>query len=91
MVTDSERTSNGRLCPFCPVESFEHAQNFPPDGTDINGHHRISFVRWKVLNMLKTSHWMERTSTDITGLETDIKRIQPDTKDEMIFYPFHIR
>ena len=37
MVTDSERTSNGRLCPFCPVESFEHAQNFPPDGTDITG------------------------------------------------------
>ena len=40
MVTDSERTSNGRLCPFCPVESFEHAQNFPTDGTDINGHQR---------------------------------------------------
>ena len=40
MVTDSERTSNGRLCPFCPVESFEHAEKFPPDGTDINGHHR---------------------------------------------------
>ena len=39
MVTDSDRTSNGRLCPFCPVESFEHVQNFPPDGTDINGHH----------------------------------------------------
>ena len=31
MVTDSDRTSNGRLCPFCPVESFEHVQNFPPD------------------------------------------------------------
>ena len=40
MVTDSDRTSNGRLCPFCPVESFEHVQNLPPDGTDINGHHR---------------------------------------------------
>ena len=40
MVTDSDRTSNGRLCPFCPVESFEHVQNFPPDVTDINGHHR---------------------------------------------------
>ena len=38
--TDSDRTSNGRLCPFCPVESFEHVQNFPPDRTDINGHHR---------------------------------------------------
>ena len=40
MVTDSELTSNGLLCPlkaFCPVESFEHAQNFPSDGTDING------------------------------------------------------
>ena len=37
MVTDCEHTSNGRLCPFCPVESFEHAQNFPPDGTDITG------------------------------------------------------
>ena len=35
MVTDSNRTSNGSLCPFCPVESFEHVQNFPPDGTDI--------------------------------------------------------
>ena len=41
MVTDSDRTSNGLLCPFCPVESFEHVQNFQPDGTDINGHHRI--------------------------------------------------
>ena len=40
MVTDSERTSNGRLCPFCPVESFEHAQNFQPDRTDINRHYR---------------------------------------------------
>ena len=37
MVRDSERTLNERLCLFCPVESFEHAQNFPPDGTDING------------------------------------------------------
>ena len=37
MVTDSERTSNGRLCRFCPVESFEHAQNFPPYGTVITG------------------------------------------------------
>ena len=35
MVMDSDRTSH--LCPFCPVESFEHAQNFPPDGTDITG------------------------------------------------------
>ena len=60
MVTDSERTPNGRLCPFCPVESFEHVvQNFPPDRTDINGHHR--------------------TRNGFTGLETDIKRIRPDT------------
>ena len=34
IVTDSYRTSNGRLSPFCPVESFEHVQNFPPDRTD---------------------------------------------------------
>ena len=34
MVKDSERTSNGRLCPFCPMESFEHVQNFPRDGTE---------------------------------------------------------
>ena len=40
MVTDCHRTSNRCLCPFCPVESFEHVQNFPSDGTDINGHHR---------------------------------------------------
>ena len=38
MVTDSDCSSNGRLCPFCAVESFEHVQNFPPDGTDINRH-----------------------------------------------------
>ena len=37
MVTDSKHTSNGHLCPFCPVESFEHAQNFPLDKTDITG------------------------------------------------------
>ena len=29
MVTDSDHTSNGRLCTFCPVESL-----------NINGHHR---------------------------------------------------
>ena len=39
MVTDSNRTSNGCVC-VCPVESFELVKNFPPDGTDINGHHR---------------------------------------------------
>ena len=27
MVKDRERTSNGRLCPICPMEGFEHAQN----------------------------------------------------------------
>ena len=32
MVTDSERTSNRRLCPFYPVESFEHAQNRTRNG-----------------------------------------------------------
>ena len=60
MVTDSERTSNRRLCPFAPVESFEHAKNFPSDGTDIKGY--------------------QRTRNGFTGLETDIKRIQPDMK-----------
>ena len=33
MLMDRDRTSDGRLCPFCPVEKFEHAQNLPPDGT----------------------------------------------------------
>ena len=31
------------------------------------------------LNMLKTSHRTEQTSMDITGLETDMKLIRPDT------------
>ena len=31
MLTDRDRTANGRLCPFSPVE----------DGTDITGHRRI--------------------------------------------------
>ena len=35
IVTDIDRTSNGCLSPFCPVESFEHVQNFRTDGTDI--------------------------------------------------------
>ena len=34
----NDLTSNGRLCPFCPVESFEHAQNFQLEETDITGH-----------------------------------------------------
>ena len=42
MVIDSNHTSNGRLCPFFPVESFEDALNFPPDGTDINGHANLA-------------------------------------------------
>ena len=60
MVTDSVRTSNGRLCPFCPVEteSFEHVQNFPPDGTDINGHHR-------------TRNGFTGIETDIKRIRTD--------------------
>ena len=36
----ADRTSNRRICPFCSVEIFEHAQNFPPDKTDITGHRR---------------------------------------------------
>ena len=40
IVTDSYRTSNGCLSPFCPVESFEHVQNFRTDGTDTTGYHR---------------------------------------------------
>ena len=65
MVTDSERTSNGRLCPFCPVESFEHAQNFPPDGTDINGHHRTRNGQGTDSPDLKwTENESDRTRTD---------------------------
>ena len=58
MVTDSDRTSNGRLYPFCPVESFEHVQNFPPDGTDMNGHHR-------------TRNGFTGLETDIKRIRTD--------------------
>ena len=58
MVTDSDRTSNERLCPFCPVESFEYVQNFPPDGTDINGHRR-------------TRNGFTRLETDIKQIRTD--------------------
>ena len=36
----NDRTSNLRLCPFSLVESFEHAQNFKPDETDITGRRR---------------------------------------------------
>ena len=64
MVMDSDRTSNGRLCPFCPVESFEHVQNFPPDGTDINGHHR-------------TRNRFTGLETDIKRIRTDKKKFYP--------------
>ena len=64
MVADSDRTSNGRLCPFCPVESFEHVQNFPPDGTDINGHHR-------------TRNGFTGLETDIKRIRTDEKKFYP--------------
>ena len=63
MVTDSDRTSNGRLCPFCPVESLEHVQNFPPDGTDINGHHR-------------TRNGFTGLETDIKQIRTDTNRLK---------------
>ncbi|KAH3701747.1 hypothetical protein DPMN_076742 [Dreissena polymorpha] len=39
-LTYEDRTSNGGLCPFYPVENFEHAQNFPTGGTDVTGHRR---------------------------------------------------
>ena len=42
--TDTLSTCNGNLIPFCPVKSFEHAQNLPTDRTDTNGHHRTSKV-----------------------------------------------
>ena len=37
IVTDSDRTSNGRLSPFCPVESFEHVHRIERTSTDITG------------------------------------------------------
>ena len=55
MVTDNDRTSNGCLC---PLDSFEHVTNFPPDGTDINGHHR-------------TRNGFTRLETDIKRIRTD--------------------
>ncbi|KAH3697242.1 hypothetical protein DPMN_084734 [Dreissena polymorpha] len=39
-LTYEDRTSNRDLCPFYPVENFEHAQNFPTEGTDVTGHRR---------------------------------------------------
>ena len=35
MLTDRDPT-----CPFYAMEIFEHAQNFPLDGTDVTGHRR---------------------------------------------------
>ena len=66
MVTDSDDiydTSNGRICPFCPVESFEHVQNFPPDRTDIKGHHRTR----NGFTGLETD--IKRIRTDTNGLK----------------------
>ena len=62
-VTDSDSTSNGCLCPFCPVESFEHVQNFPSDGTDINGHRR-------------TRNGFTRLETDIKRIRTDTNALK---------------
>ncbi|KAH3755150.1 hypothetical protein DPMN_189837 [Dreissena polymorpha] len=39
-LTYEDRISNGYLCRFYPVENFEHAQNFPTDGTDVTEHRR---------------------------------------------------
>ena len=62
MVTDSDRTSNGHLCPFCPVEN-EHVQNFPPDGMDINGHHR-------------TRNGFTGLDADIKRIQTNMNRLK---------------
>ena len=71
MVTDSDRTSNGCLYPFCPVESFEHVQNFPPDGTDINGHHRTR----NGFTGLETD--IKRIRTDTNGLKEVLSVTHP--------------
>ena len=60
MVTVSDHTSNGR---FCPVESFEHVQNFPPDGMDINGHHQ-------------TRNGFTGLETDVKQIRTDMNRLK---------------
>ena len=70
-VTDSYRTSNGRLSPFCPVESFEHVQNFPPDRTDINGHHRTR----NGFTGLETD--IKRIRTDTNGLKEFLSVTHP--------------
>ncbi|KAH3725202.1 hypothetical protein DPMN_051037 [Dreissena polymorpha] len=38
-LTYEDCTHNGGLCPFYPLENFEHAQNVP---TERNGYHRTS-------------------------------------------------
>ena len=63
IVTDSDRTLNGHLSLFCPVECFEHVQNFPPDRTDINGHHR-------------TRNRFTRLETDIKRIRTDMNGLK---------------
>ena len=71
MVTDSDRTSNGLLCPFCPVESFEHVQNFPTDETDINGHQRTR----NGFTGLETD--IKRIRTDTNGLKKVLSVTHP--------------
>ena len=71
MVTDSDRTSNGCLSPFCPVESFEHVQNLAPDGTDINGHHRTR----NGFTGLETD--FKRIRTDTNGLKEVLSVTHP--------------
>ena len=61
MLTNRYRTSSGRLCTFCPVESFEHAQNFPPDGTDIPD---IVEIGADPPDRKRTQSGYERTRTD---------------------------
>ena len=68
---DSDRTSNGCLSPFCPVVSFEHVQNFPPDRTDINGHHRTG----NGFTGLETD--IKRIRTDTNGLKEFLSVTHP--------------
>ena len=70
-VTDGDSTSNGRLSPFCPVESFEHVQNFPPDRMDINGHHRTR----NGFTGLETD--IKRIRTDTNGLKEFLSVTHP--------------
>ena len=81
IVTDSYRTSNGRLSPFCPVESFEHVQNFPPDRTDINGHHRTR----NGFTGLETD--IKRIRTDTNGLKEFLSVTHPLARCDRNFTP----